>query len=88
MPMKEELDPQVKLKLLEAARSAAPEIPNVKRGLGCGFAALIAAGIVGTVFASFFRSLTTGEQISMAAATAFIAAIIAGGIAAFHPSGK
>jgi hypothetical protein len=34
MSMKEELDPQVKLKLLEAARSAAPEIPNVKRGLG------------------------------------------------------
>ena len=86
--MDEELDPQVKLKLLEAARAAEPDTPNIKRGLGCGAAALIAGAVLGMFFASFFRRLTTGEQISMAAGTAFIAAIIAGGIAAFRPSGK
>jgi hypothetical protein len=86
--MDEELDPQVKLKLLEAARAAEPDTPNIKRGLGCGAAALIAGAVIGMFFASFFRRLTTGEQISMAAGTAFIAAIIAGGIAAFRPSGK
>ena len=86
--MDEELDPQVKLKLLEAARAAEPDTPNIKRGVGCGAAALIAGAVIGMFFASFFRRLTTGEQISMAAGTAFIAAIIAGGIAAFRPSGK
>ena len=86
--MDEELDPQVKLKLLEAARAAEPDTPNIKRGIGCGAAALIAGAVIGMFFASFFRRLTTGEQISMAAGTAFIAAIIAGGIAAFRPSGK
>lgn len=86
--MDEELDPQVKLKLLEAARAAEPDTPNIKRGIGYGAAALIAGAVIGMFFASFFRRLTTGEQISMAAGTAFIAAIIAGGIAAFRPSGK
>ena len=86
--MDEELDPQVKLKLLEAARAAEPEIPNVKKGIGCGVVALIAGALFGIFFASFFTQLTTGERISMAIGTAFIAAIITGGIAAFRPTRK
>ena len=39
----EGLDPQLKLKLLEAARAAEPDYPNVKKGIGCGAAALVAA---------------------------------------------
>ena len=86
--MDEGLDPQVKLKLLEAERAAEPDYPNIKRGIGCGIAALFIAGICALFAVSFFRSLTTSAQISMVIATALIAALVAGGFAAFRPSGK
>ena len=86
--MDEGLDPQVKLKLLEAARAAEPDYPNVKKGLGCGAAALVIA-LAGSVFiVSFFRQLTLGNKISIAVGTALIAAMIAGGLAAFRPPSK
>ena len=39
--MDEGLDPLVKLKLLEAERAAEPDYPDVKKGIGCGAAALV-----------------------------------------------
>ena len=86
--MDEGLDPQVKLKLLEAARAADPDYPNVKKGLGCGIGALIAAGIFTTFLVSFFRQLSTGEKLSMVIGAALIAALVAGGFAAFRPVSK
>ena len=32
--MDEELDPQIKLKLLEVSRAAEPDYPDVKKGIG------------------------------------------------------
>ena len=86
--MDEGLDPQVKLKLLEAARAAEPDYPDVKKGLGCGAAALVVALAVSVFIVSFFRQLTLGSKISIAAGTALIAAMIAGGLAAFRPPSK
>lgn len=86
--MDEELDPQVKLKLLEAARSAEPDYPNVKRGIGCGAAALVVSLLCSVTFLSFFRQLSTGSKISIAAGTTLIAALIAGGLAAFRPPAR
>ena len=86
--MYEGLDPQVKLKLLEAARAAEPDYPDVKKGLGCGAAALVITLAVSVFIVSFFRQLTLGSKISIAAGTALIAAMIAGGLAAFRPPSK
>ena len=44
--MDEELDPQIKLKLLEVSRAAEPDYPDVKKGIGCGAAALVLALLV------------------------------------------
>ena len=63
--MDEGLDPQVKLKLLEAARAAEPDYPNVKKGLGCGIAALVIALAASVFIVSFFRQLTLGNKISI-----------------------
>lgn len=81
----DENDPELKLKLLEAARAAAPDYPDVKKGVGCGVTALVAGGVFATVLVSFFQSLAAGSKISLVIGTALIAAIIAGGLAAFRP---
>lgn len=86
--MDEGLDPQIKLKLLEAARAAEPDYPNVKKGIGCGIAALVIGGLFALFAVSFIRQLTTGEKVSTVIVTALIAALIAGGFAAFRPSSK
>ena len=86
--MDEGLDPQVKLKLLEAARAAEPDYPNVKKGLGCGAAALVAGILFGLFAVSFFRQLSVLSRISMITGFALIAALIAGGVAAFRPPFK
>lgn len=83
--MDEGLDPQVKLKLLEAARAAEPDYPDVKKGLGCGAAALILGGIAALLIVSFIRQLSFASKLSMVLGTALIAALIAGGVAAFRP---
>ena len=81
----EGLDPQLKLKLLEASRAAEPDYPNVKKGIGCGAAALVAALLCSVLFLSFFRQLSTGSKISIAVGFTLISAMIAGGLAAFRP---
>ena len=81
----DENDPELKLKLLEVARAAAPDYPDVKKGIGCGVAALIAAGVLSTLFVSFFQKLSAGSRISVVAGSALIAALVAGGLAAFRP---
>lgn len=86
--MDEGLDPQVKLKLLEAARSAEPDYPNVKRGIGCGAAALVVALLCSVVFVSLFRQLSIGSKVSIAVGITLISAIIAGGLAAFRPPAR
>jgi hypothetical protein len=86
--MDEELDPQIKLKLQEVSRAAEPDYPDVKKGIGCGAAAL-AAGILFGIFAvSFFQKLSFLSKFSMVTGIALIAALIAGGIAAFRPPSK
>ena len=86
--MDEELDPQIKLKLLEAERAAEPEYPDVKKGIGCGIAAFIAAALAALLIVSCFRQLALSSRISMIAGTALVAALISGGIAAFRPRFK
>ena len=86
--MDEGLDPQVKLKLLEAARSAEPDYPNVKRGIGCGAAALVVALLCSVVFVSLFRQLSTSSKVSIAVGITLISAMIAGGLAAFRPPAR
>lgn len=83
--MDEGLDPQVKLKLLEAARAAGPDYPNVKRGIGCGAAALILGGLMALFAVSLFQQLSFLSKLSMTLGTALIATLIAGGIGAFRP---
>ena len=82
------LDPQVKLKLLEAARDAEPDYPDVKKGIGCGIAAFIAGAVAALLIIGGFQQLSLSSRITMVAGTAFIAALIAGGIAAFRPRFK
>ena len=86
--MDEGLDPQVKLKLLEAARSAEPDYPNVKRGIGCGGAALVVALLFSVGFVSLFQQLSTGSKVSVAVGITLISAMIAGGVAAFRPPAR
>ena len=83
--MDEGLEPQIKLKLLEAARSAEPDYPNVKKGIGCGLAALAVAGGAVLFAVSLFPQLSTASKVSMVLGTAFIAAVAAGGFGAFRP---
>ena len=86
--MDDGLDPQVKLKLLEAARAAEPDYPDVKKGIGCGIVAFIAGAVAALLIFSGFQQLSLASRISMIAGTALITALIAGGIAAFRPRFK
>ena len=81
----DENDPQLKLKLLEAARNSVPDYPDVKKGIGCGAAALVAAVILTVIPVSFCQTLSAGSKVSLIAGCALIAAIICGGVAAFRP---
>jgi hypothetical protein len=83
--MDEELDPQIKLKLLEASRAAAPDYPDIKKGIGCGAAALVLSLLVSVTAVSFFQRLSLSSRVSIVIGVTLVSVLIAGGLAAFRP---